>query len=242
MGRNADSDLPVEMEKEADDRGRIYTSNKFAGQTLRVRIEDAVDPTDLPVYFARYKVALSVAGKAAMLSEGRVGYDWGTGPFDAASDYDAHGKGAREDRDALVDLAENMGLVVAAAEQTAPDRVKIGPVAQQPIETRAYEHVDRDKDDDIDPDGALSPAANADNPEDPRINHEVLTQKPDTPRVYMKTVQMAPRLTVTVTEDDAPQLFEQNSRPRNTLRRWHSKADAVREAYRNATYPNPYED
>lgn len=232
--------LPFEMQKTADDRGRVHVGKQFANRTLRIRIEDGVDPLDLPVYFTRYKVDLSVAGKAKMLAENRAGMDWGTGPVDASDDYDVKGKGAREDRDALVTISDEMGLLVAAPETTAPDRVKIGPVPQQPIETRPYEYIQRDETDNIEQEEMLS-LGEQDDPATDYLNHAALTQRPDTPRVYMKTIKMDPNLTVTVTQDEAPALFDRNARPRNTIRRWRSKTDAVRDAYRKATYPNPYQ-
>ena len=224
-----------------DNRGRLSMGSQFGGQTLRVRIEEGVNPLDLPVYFTRYDVNLSVAGKAAMLAEYRAGMDWGTGPMDTADDYDPKGKGAREDRDTLVDIANNMGLLVAAPKKVAPDRVRIGPVPQQPIQNRAYEAAARDADEDV-PDAPLSIQAGPEDAETAYVNHALLTQKPDTPRVYMKTIQMDIDKTVTVSKSEAPELFDLNSRPRNTIRRWHSKEDEVREAYQNASYPNPFDN
>lgn len=243
MVDNPPQNLPYEAKMTADDRGRFSAGSQFGGKTLQVRIEDAVDPLDLPVYFTRYKVNLSVAGKAAMLADYRAGMDHGTGPLDVSGDYDAKGKGAREDRDALIDIARNMGLLVAAPSKVAPDRVRIGPVPQQPILNYAYESTRRDHEEEKEiPEAPLSVQVGSEDVETASVRHDLLTQKHDTPRVYMKTIQMDPSKTVTVSKDEAPELFDLNSRPRNTIRRWHSKAEEVREAYRNATYPNPHDD
>lgn len=212
-----------------DDRGRARLGPEHANRSLFVTIEGAYEVRDLPVYYAHYKADLSVAGNAKMIAERRVGMDHNTGPLDALSDYSGNPKG---DANALRDAAHNPVLVVGDPGELAPDRRLIGISSPQGISHRQYEHVDRDEGEDI-PDAPLS-AAGGDTPG----SRDLLTERPDTPRVWMKTIQLDPEQTVVVTKDEAPALWE--NPPRNTItRRDESRWPEAHDAYLEATYPNP---